>query len=801
MADIPATRELPPAVDNSEHEWLRPVFNQDGGSCGQASGIGYCFTYEINRLRGLAADVPENQYPDHYTWNFLNGGYGGGSWFFDGWVIVKASGIPDVATYGGMFNWGQTGWMDGYESYRIGMQNRLDEIITIDVSTEEGLEALKHWFYDHGNDEDSGGLVCFGAGVSDLQAYPLPAESNHSGELIIADWTLPVNHAMTFVGYDDSVKFDYNNDGLFTNDVDINNDGEINLRDWEIGAVKMLNSWGSNWANSGYCWVMYRTLAEPAESGGIWGNIVQSVIARAEYEPLLTLQAEISHNVRNTIRIGAGVSSTPGAIEPEVEMYFPHFNYQGGGWNLPGNNLPGAQPLEIGLDVTPLLSELEPEGEMQWWLIVQSEDPENQGDGTLVEYSFINETAEEIEILPGSQNNWGLINNWANYFNLPGEIDFEPIEIINEELPMACEGVYYEHQLVADGGHEPVDWEIKRVYNESVFMAEYPVVEWQELEVSDNDDGYVMVELPFYFKFYNDHIPTVTFITDGSLLMGGGFTYIRNEENLKSERCITGYGTDLMAYPEFGDGFYYYEGDDYVLFRWQVSRFDQPEYDADFVIALRQWDEIEFYYNSLEMTQSSDWVAGVSYGDSFSYDIASVSGSAGLVEEEVVCFEPEPFPDGEVAITDEGLFNATFMGVSDLYNPYQFHFMVTDSYGIYDEKTLGLWIATLDETESEIAAAAVLQQNYPNPFHAASGARANTAISYQLAAGGKVKLQIFNLKGQKVKNLVDETQTAGNYQVSWDGRNDHNEAVSAGVYFYRLQMNDQNITRKLILLK
>lgn len=803
LSEINTSRELPLSVDNSEQEWLRPVFGQDGGSCGQASAIGYCFTYEIDRLRGLAADVPENQYADHYTWNFLNGGAGGGSWHFDGWQIVKAGGCPTVETYGGMFPLGQTGWMDGYDNYRSAMENRVDDIFVIDVSTEEGLEALKYWFYDHGNEEDSGGIVVFAAGVSDLQYYPLPEESPFSGENIITDWTTPVNHAITFVGYNDSICYDYNGDGEFTNDLDINDDGEVNMRDWEIGAVKMVNSWGLNWGNEGFCWVMYRTLAEPTESGGIWSNVVHGIHVREEYEPLLTLKAEISHNLRNTLRIGAGVSSDPTAWEPEIEMLFPHFNFQGGAWNLPGNNIPGAQPLEIGLDITPLLSELEEGGEMQWWLVVESVDPENAGDGSLVTYSVINETGDEVEEFTGSQTNWDLINNWNNYLSVSGDIDYEGLEILTEDFPMVYEGVPFEIQLDWSGGEPPLEWTIKRNYEEDSRTEAFPEMDWQPIEVTDNDDGLAEIELPFNFYFYGRMHGAVTFLTDGSLSFDNNFTYIRNEENLKVANCITAYGTDLMAYPEYGDGFYYYFEDDLAMFRWTVSKYNNPDFDADFVIALSEYQDIEFYYNEEAITSSGNWVAGVSFGDGLSYEISELSGSYVIAEGEVREFEFVPYPHyGEAEISETGLFAGNFMGVSDLYNPYQMDIVVKDYNHIYDEKVIGLWIATLPVTEDEIASGNTLNQNYPNPFQPGDlRGGAATSIDYQVAYEGIVKLEIYNLKGQKVVTLVDEQKPAGEYQTSWNGLNAAGKPAAAGVYFYRLESAGKSVSRKLLLLK
>jgi FlgD Ig-like domain len=802
LSDINTQRELPLSVDNSVHEWLRPVFNQDGGSCGQASGIGYCFTYEIDRLRGLAADVPAHQYPDHYTWNFLNGGYGGGSWHFDGWQIVKAGGCPTIEEYGGIFALGQTGWMDGYELYRSAMENRVEEIFAIEVGSPEGLEALKYWFYEHGNDEESGGLVCFAAGVSGLEGHELPEESAFSGETIIADWTMPVNHALTFVGYNDEVCYDYNGDGEFTNDIDINEDNVVDMRDWEIGAIKMLNSWGANWGNEGFCWVMYRTLAEPTESGGIWGNVVHGIQARETYEPLLTLKAEISHSMRNTLQIGAGVSSDASAWEPEVELYFPHFNFQGGAWNLPGNNLPGAQPLEIGLDITPLLSELEDDGEMQWWLIVESADPENAGDGTMISYSVINEIGIEAEEFTGSQTNWDLINNWTNEYNVSGEIDYEGVEILTEELPMVFEGVPFEIQIESSGGEAPYQWSLKRNYEEESRTDAFPELDWQVIDVTDNDDGWASIELPFNFYFYGEMYQSVTFLTDGSLVFDGGFSYIRNEENLIVARCITAYGADLMAYPEYGDGFYYYEEEDIALFRWTVSKFGNPDFDADFVIALSEYQEIEIYYNSEAIISSGDWVSGVSFGDGLSYEISAISGSYTIPEGEVREFDFVPFPYGECGISETGLFTGDFWGVSDLYNPYQMNIVVYDSYNIYDETTMGLWVATLPADNNEIAASVKLGQNYPNPFSPGNARMGNvTKIAYQLVNAGKVKLEIYNLKGQKVAVLVDEYELAGEHETGWNGFNAAGEQVATGVYFYRLEQNSGNITKKLLLLR
>ena len=89
--------------------------------------------------------------------------------------------------------------------------------------------------------------------------------------------------------------------------------------------------------------------------------------------------------------------------------------------------------------------------------------------------------------------------------------------------------------------------------------------------------------------------------------------------------------------------------------------------------------------------------------------------------------------------------------------------------------------------------------NYPNPFNP------TTTFSYSLAIEAKVELTIFNIKGQKIKTLVSENQTAGIHQVMWNGTDDHNKKVSTGIYFSQFDSNydegDYTSVKKIILLK
>lgn len=83
-----------------------------------------------------------------------------------------------------------------------------------------------------------------------------------------------------------------------------------------------------------------------------------------------------------------------------------------------------------------------------------------------------------------------------------------------------------------------------------------------------------------------------------------------------------------------------------------------------------------------------------------------------------------------------------------------------------------------------------LYQNFPNPFNPA------TMISYKINQGGYVTLKVYNLVGQVVKTLVSEQQEAGTYTEQFDA-----SALSAGIYLYKLQVNNFTSVKRMTLIK
>ncbi len=85
----------------------------------------------------------------------------------------------------------------------------------------------------------------------------------------------------------------------------------------------------------------------------------------------------------------------------------------------------------------------------------------------------------------------------------------------------------------------------------------------------------------------------------------------------------------------------------------------------------------------------------------------------------------------------------------------------------------------------------ILSQNYPNPFNP------ETVINYELGITNKVKLIVYDVLGRKVKTLVDKTQPAGKYTITFNAAN-----LASGVYYYKLEIANKFVsTRKMLLLK
>jgi len=88
-----------------------------------------------------------------------------------------------------------------------------------------------------------------------------------------------------------------------------------------------------------------------------------------------------------------------------------------------------------------------------------------------------------------------------------------------------------------------------------------------------------------------------------------------------------------------------------------------------------------------------------------------------------------------------------------------------------------------------------LRENFPNPFNLI------TTITYQIPEENLVRMEIFNVSGQKIRDLVHRFEPAGSHLITWNGLDQHGKAVSSGVYYYRLSAGTYRETKKMILMR
>ncbi len=172
--------------------------------------------------------------------------------------------------------------------------------------------------------------------------------------------------------------------------------------------------------------------------------------------------------------------------------------------------------------------------------------------------------------------------------------------------------------------------------------------------------------------------------------------------------------------------------------------------------------------------------------DAFTYFEASVAGD---IFDGISAYNPQLLKYAHAQLGGGGNLSFTFMyntalaGIDLDYN-------ANGQSGLLN---LPSGVANEDQIETPVVFG--LGQNFPNPFNP------STRVSFSLPAGQKAWLGVYNTRGQLIKTLHDGFAAQGTHQVVWDGRDDSGNAVSSGIYLYKLVSGDQSQTRRMILLK
>lgn len=101
----------------------------------------------------------------------------------------------------------------------------------------------------------------------------------------------------------------------------------------------------------------------------------------------------------------------------------------------------------------------------------------------------------------------------------------------------------------------------------------------------------------------------------------------------------------------------------------------------------------------------------------------------------------------------------------------------------------------VESTPSEAIQLFIVGEPYPNPSRSAS------TISYQLSQISSVNISLYNAAGQLVKHLVHGTEQPGHHTAHWDGLDNHGNRTASGIYFIRLSVDEQYVTKKLLMIR
>ncbi|MCD6333646.1 MAG: hypothetical protein J7L89_10290, partial [Bacteroidales bacterium] len=704
------TQSLPDKFDNSLNKYFPTVFMQTGWSCNQASSIGYMFTYEINALRDLSSDRNENLYEPLSVWNFLNDGLDNkGVSYFDSWAVIRSNGIPARSDYMPADH-SVTQWMTGYNHYYNGMKNRVESLNAIDVGTPEGLLTLKHWLYDHLDGSPVGGLANFQIGSSPMQIPQIPADLEEGGKHIVISFSPNVGHAMAFVGWNDSVRYDVNGDGKYTNDVDINGDEVIDMRDWEIGAMLVVNSWGQGWGDQGKVWVMYRLLAEDLDHGGIWNNSVVVVKPRKTYQPLLTMKIGLRYNYRDRLKLQAGISDDLTDTVPDKILEFPAFNFHGGELPMQGTEGADSDFIEIGLDITPLLDYTGDHVPVKIFLEVLENGSDTRGTGR-VEYISLYDYQSNGAEYPVQGLPVGIKTRGMTLVSTVITPAAEPLNIVTSQLPEARPGSPYLQTIQLSGGTPPYTWaDPLQMYLSSDLAFDFNF-EGGEKILPDGDKTYVTVDLPFGFPFYGQTYHQVSILANGGIVMGDRpalYPYVVDPRlTVFQNKGIFPFYSDL--YYVFAADRVSYETDaSGMTVRWKATMTEFGEFQVEFAMKMDASGGIDFYYRTVYTPEMYPWISALSEGDMIHYH--RVGDNIHVVKEfSAVHLEPVHWPEG-----------LTFTGTGTLYGQvdepggeWVLPFEVTDAAGLKSRKelTFKTTASGVDPEEIETPDFTV----YPNP--------------------------------------------------------------------------------------
>ncbi len=374
-----AQETMPSSVDNSTLKYFPPLIDQIGGSCAQASYIGYMFTYEMNRLLDRDASASkDNQFSYLYTWNFINGGNDEGSLGVEGLQIAFEGGIASEADFPSQYTSSQFKWTSGYDGYLKAIHNRVKKIRFFEVLDRAGVDEVRRYLWNRGETGQPGGIVTFSSRSGDWTIetnYSGPSETGYKA--LLTKLSSTGAHAMTIVGYDDMVEFNAP-------------DGSVSK-----GAFIVCNTWGLYYYkhDRGRFYLPYWFWEQAERDRGALG--AEMVGTDVEYrEPQVVFRVKLDYSSRDDLAFRIGVSNKSSDKIPTNDYAVPIANYQGGDYPMQGRG--ASSEIEFAFDFSSYVGNIDDSAEPKFFLTVCRNKRGNvYGSGKMLEFSVYDYRADQ----------------------------------------------------------------------------------------------------------------------------------------------------------------------------------------------------------------------------------------------------------------------------------------------------------------------------------------------------------------------------------------------------------------------
>lgn len=322
---------LLPQVDNSSLISFPNIGNQGGeGSCVAWAITYYTMSHEVCLSKGCDnKNSMSNVYSPRWTYNMINSGVDGGSYFSDAFSLMQNHGAAELFEL--PYSAGNyRAWDLNSEHWITALNSKMSAVSNIQSDTDAGMANVKQMLLN-------GHVLVLGTYINSWQYKTIQANPNGGSNSFVGQGIATHQngtnggHAMTIVGYDDNIWTDINGNGL--------------AETQELGAFKIANSWGAGWRNAGYIWASYdafRAISTvpnfaPAGRRKLTQSSSVSSITYSEYSPKLVAKVTASHLTRNQMNLQFGASTTS-VLNPQKYFYPFALAYKGGAYAFNGSS-------------------------------------------------------------------------------------------------------------------------------------------------------------------------------------------------------------------------------------------------------------------------------------------------------------------------------------------------------------------------------------------------------------------------------------------------------------------------------